>query len=143
MRRSLLRPFALAFAAGLLGLGVAGLRAAPRAALHVVQMTSRGAGPRFEPAETPLRAGDTIRFVNRRGGPHNVQFFIDSIAARARTLLDSAIGDTRIGPLAARLLWDVEESYTLVVPGLEPGRYPFVCAPHYTVGMTGALIVTP
>ena len=143
MMRNLLRPFAFACVAGLLGPGVVALRSEPRAALHVVQMTTRGAGPRFEPAETSLRAGDTIRFINRRGGPHNVQFFIDSIAAGARTLLDSAIGDTRMGPLAARLLWDAEESYALVVPGLEPGRYPFVCAPHYTVGMTGALIVTP
>jgi plastocyanin len=142
MTRNLLRPLALAFAAGLLGPGVVALRPAPRAPVHVVQMTSRGAGPRFVPAEIALRAGDTLRFLNVRGGPHNVQFFIDSIAAGARTLLDSAIGDTRIGPLAARLLWDAEESYTLVVPALEPGRYPFVCTPHYTVGMTGALIVT-
>lgn len=143
MRGYLLRPLALAFAAGGLGLGVVAFRPAPRVPLHVVHMTSRGAGPRFEPAEIPVRAGDTIRFVNLRGGPHNVQFFIDSIAAGARTVLDSAIGDTRIGPLAARLLWDPAESYTLVVPGLEPGRYPFVCTPHYTVGMTGALVVTP
>ena len=143
MRRNFPRPFALALAAGLLGLGVVALRPAPRAPLHVVQMTSRGAGPRFEPAEISLRAGDTIRFINFRGGPHNVQFFTDSIAAGARFLIDSAIGDTRIGPLAARLLWDAEESYTLVVPALEPGRYPFVCAPHYTAGMAGALIVIP
>lgn len=143
MRRSLLRPIAVGLAAGLLGVGVAAFRPAHRTALHVVRMTSRGTGPRFEPAETSLRAGDTVRFVNVRGGPHNVQFFIDSIAAAARTLLDSSMGDTRIGPLAARLLWDPEESYALVVPGLEPGRYPFVCAPHYPGGMTGALIVTP
>jgi plastocyanin len=143
MKRNFMRPFAFACATGVLGLGVVALRPAPRVALHVVQMTSRGAGPRFEPAEISLHAGDTIRFINRRGGPHNVQFFIDSVAAGARSLLDSAIGETRIGPLAARLLWDAEESYALVVPGLEPGRYPFVCAPHYTAGMIGALIVTP
>ena len=143
MKRNFLQPLGFACAAGLLGLGVVALRPAPRVGLHVVQMTSRGAGPRFEPAEISLRAGDTIRFINRRGGPHNVQFFIDSVAAGARSLLDSAIGETRIGPLAVRLLWDAEESYTLVVPDLEPGRYPFVCAPHFTAGMTGALIVTP
>ena len=61
----------------------------------------------------------------------------------SRPPLDSSIGDARIGPLAARLVWDREESYVLVVPALEPGRYPFVCAPHYTGGMTGALILTP
>jgi len=143
MNHDVLRAFAVGFAAGVLGLGVVALRPAHRPALHVVRMTSRGTGPRFEPAETSLRPGDTVRFVNVRGGPHNVQFFIDSIAAEARPLLDSSIGDTRIGPLAARLLWDPEENYALVVPGLEPGRYPFVCAPHYTGGMTGALLVTP
>jgi plastocyanin len=112
-------------------------------ALHVVHMTSRGAGPRFEPAHTSLRAGDTVRFINVRGGPHNVQFFLDSVAPDARGLLDSSLGESRIGPLAARMLWDPEESYVLVVPALQPGRYPFVCAPHYSSGMTGALIVTP
>jgi plastocyanin len=143
MKWKLLRPIALGFGAGLLALGVVAPRPAPRPALHVVEMTSRGSGPRFEPAHTSLRAGDTVRFINVRGGPHNVQFFIDSIAVVARTLLDSAMGDARIGPLASRLLWDPEESYALVVPDLEPGRYPFVCAPHYTGNMTGALIVTP
>jgi len=66
MNHDVLRAFAVGFAAGVLGLGVVALRPAHRPALHVVRMTSPGTGPRFEPAETSLRAGDTVRFVNVR-----------------------------------------------------------------------------
>jgi plastocyanin len=127
----------------LLLLAIGAFRPAPVRTLHEVQMTSRGQGPRFEPAQTSVRSGDTVRFVNVRGGPHNVQFFADSIADGARVVLDSALGDTRIGPLSSRLLWDPQDTYVFIVPVLAAGRYPFVCAPHYSGRMTGALVVAP
>jgi plastocyanin len=142
-RMSLRGPAILACGGVLFVASAAALQRSPSRALHVVQMTSRGSGPRYEPALTSVRAGDTVRFINVRGGPHNVQFFADSIEGGARAPLDSALGDTRIGPLSSRLLWDPNDAYVFVVPALPPGRYPFVCAPHYSAGMMGALVVTP
>lgn len=51
---------------------------------HQIRMTG---GSRFLPAETIARAGDTLRFINRTGGPHNVQFDGDSIPGPSRLLL--------------------------------------------------------
>ncbi len=105
-------------------------------------MTSRAGGPRFEPAEPVARVGDTVRFRNVRGGPHNVQFFADSLEAVARATLGAAMTG-QIGGLAGPLLFDRDDRYDLVVPALPPGRYPFVCAPHYGGGMRGALVIVP
>jgi plastocyanin len=98
-------------------------------------------GNRFDPAVTTAVTGDTIRFINGNGGPHNLQFFADSIGDPARDLLDAAMKGEKIGWLSSRLFLDRDETYEIVVPALPPGRYPFVCLPHYAAGMTGALVV--
>ena len=109
--------------------------------LHEVLMGSRGA--RFEPATTTVRAGDTLRFINRNGGPHNVQFFSDSIPDPARDLIDRAMPGKKIGWLSSQLFLDRDEVYEIVVPALAAGRYPFLCLPHFAAGMTGAMVVVP
>jgi len=106
-----------------------------RVSTHVVELQRN----RFAPADLRTRKGDTVRFVNGLGGPHNVQFEADSIAAAARALIDAAMPD-KIRPLMSPMLILFEESYTLVVPDLAPGRYPYFCSPHYG-NMRGALIV--
>ncbi len=110
--------------------------------VHEVQMGSRG-GTRFEPATTTVRAGDTVRFINGSGGPHNVQFFADSIRDPARDLLDKAMPGEKIGWLSSQLFLERNEVYEIVIPLLAPGRYPFVCLPHYASNMTGAIVVVP
>ena len=102
---------------------------------------SRMADGRFVPALITAHPGDTVRFKNGAGGPHNVQFFSDSIPAASQALLDAAMPEEKIGPLSSHLLLEEDEVYQFVVPALPPGRYPFVCLPHFAMGMKGALVV--
>ena len=103
--------------------------------VHEVRLTGR-----FEPAIIEARAGDSLRFVLRSGGPHNVQFVVDSIAAPMRSLLDKAMPGDKIGPLASPLLISTGESYIFRIPDLEPGSYPFFCLPHMAT-MRGVLVI--
>ena len=109
------------------------------AAVHVVRM---GGGNRFAPAEVHARPGDTLRFVNSRGGIHNVQFEADSIPEAARARLARALPGDKIAPLSGPLLLGDDETYDIVIPALPPGRYPFLCLPHQTAPMRGVLIVS-
>jgi plastocyanin len=111
---------------------------APVATMHVVRM---GGGNRFIPAEIHAAPGDTLRFVNARGGIHNVQFEVDSIPEAARVLLAQAMPGDKIAALSGPLLANDDETYDIVVPALPPGRYPFLCLPHQTAPMRGVLIV--
>lgn len=128
--------------AGTVGYLLTGLAPVPAGRVHEVQMGSRS-GTRFEPATTTARAGDTVRFINGSGGPHNVQFFADSILDPARDLLDHAMPGEKLGWLSSQLFLDRNEIYEIVLPSLAPGRYPFVCLPHYAANMTGAIVVAP
>jgi plastocyanin len=108
--------------------------AAPR--VHEIRMTSR-----FLPAETSASPGDTLRFINQSGGPHNIQFFVDSIPEAAGRLLEAAMPGEKIGPLSSPLLVLDNHIYEIAVPALPPGRYPFVCLPHFGSRMLGALVI--
>jgi plastocyanin len=101
----------------------------------------RMADGRFAPAVFSAHRGDTVRFRNGAGGPHNVQFFADSIPPASGTLLDAAMPEEKISPLSSHLLLEEDEVYQFVVPALPPGRYPFVCLPHFAMGMKGTLLV--
>jgi len=104
---------------------------------------------RFMPAMITARAGDTLAFVNGRGGPHNVQFADDSLSDAAHRLIDAAMPDrpkvawSRDVPLAGPLLVLDGDTYKVVVPALPPGRYRFFCTPHLSGGMRGELVVVP
>jgi plastocyanin len=104
---------------------------------------------RFMPALVTARAGDTLAFINGRGGPHNVQFADDSLTDAAHRLIDAAMPDrpkvawSRDVPLAGPLLVLEGDTYKVAVPELPPGRYRFFCAPHVSGGMRGELVVVP
>ena len=104
---------------------------------------------RFSPSLISARAGDTLAFVNGRGGPHNVQFSDDSLSDAAHQLIDAAMPErpkqrwSREVPLASPLLVLDGETYRVVVPDLPPGRYRFFCTPHLGGGMRGELVVVP
>jgi plastocyanin len=108
----------------------------PSAKTHTISLHSN----RFSPSEVRARQGDTLQFRNTPGGLHNVVFNADSIASRARALLDSAMPGKKIAPLSSPLLILEDESYTMLVPALPEGRYAFFCSPHFAQ-MRGALIV--
>jgi plastocyanin len=107
-------------------------------AVHEIRMTSR-----FVPGRTVARAGDTLRFINQSGGPHNIQFFADSMPEEARVLLERAMPGAKIAPLSSPLLITESDVYDIAVPALPPGRYPFVCLPHFGSRMLGTLEVVP
>lgn len=104
---------------------------------------------RFQPALITARVGDTLAFINGRGGPHNVQFSDDSLPDAAHRLIDAAMPDrpkvawSREVPLASPLLILDGDTYKVVVPALPPGHYRFFCAPHMNGGMRGELVVVP
>src|SRR5687768_11117277 len=123
----------LTSAAALVALG---LRPAP-GTTHTVRLDRNS----FIPAETHAAPGDTVRFMNGDGGPHNVAFVADSIAKHARVAIGAAMPKPKITDLSSGMLILKDESYTIVVPKLEPGRYAFLCQPHYA-SMRGALVVT-
>lgn len=105
-------------------------------AAHVIRMDQN----RFTPREIRAHAGDTLKFVNGVGGPHNVQFEKDSIAPAAAKLIDQALGKSRMFFLATVPIILEGESFTLVVPDLPAGRYPLFCNPHFAQ-MRGGLVV--
>src|ERR1700741_4608701 len=109
-------------------LSVAVLAARPRSGptVHVVRLANN----RFEPALVSAAPGDTVRFVNGQGGPHNVQFMPESTTVAAQQLLNRAMG-ARIPPLSGPMLILTDEVYDVVVPELPNGRYPFLCSPHW------------
>jgi plastocyanin len=102
---------------------------------------------RFSPSIITARPGDTLVFINGRGGPHNVQFADDSITDQVHQLIDAAMPDrpqvkwSRDVPLAGPLLVLNGDTYKVVVPALPPGRYRFFCAPHLMGGMRGELLI--
>jgi len=104
---------------------------------------------RFSPSLITARVGDTLAFVNGRGGPHNVQFSDDSLSDAAHRLIDAAMPErpkqpwSREVPLAGPLLVLDGDTYRVVVPALPPGRYRFFCTPHVSGGMRGELVVVP
>jgi plastocyanin len=98
-------------------------------------------GNQFRPERIDVRAGDSVRFVNGNGGPHNIMFVGDSIAPAARKALEVAMKGEKIGPLSSPLLLDPGEPYAFVVPDIPDGRYLLVCLPHQAQ-MRASLIVS-
>jgi plastocyanin len=99
-------------------------------------------GNAFRPDQIHARVGDTVKFVNGNGGPHNVKMADDSIAAPARALLEKAFGGEKLGPMSSELLWDPGAAYAIVIPAIPAGRYPLYCLPHIA-NMRASLFVDP
>jgi plastocyanin len=116
--------------------GVATLVTPP--ATHTVRLERN----RFVPAVVTASPGDTIRFVNGEGGPHNVAFDTDSIPKDVRKVIDAAMPKPKIAEMSSGMLILQDEAYTIVVPKLGAGRYAFLCTPHWA-NMRGAIVVTP
>ena len=115
---------------------LATISARPHApATHVVRLDRN----RFDPREIRALPGDTIRFENGMGGPHNVQFMAESISVADRKRIDDAMTG-RIAPLTSPMFIIEGETFVFVVPALPAGRYPFLCSPHWA-NMRGALVV--
>jgi plastocyanin len=118
----------------------AGGAQATTGATHDVNMVLEGTNYRFVPANLTVKAGDVVRFHNKSGGPHNVEFYPDSIPSGAAPVLDANMPD-RMGPLAGPLLAEPDAVYQVSFAGAPAGEYKYFCLPHHALGMVGAITV--
>jgi plastocyanin len=107
---------------------------------HDVSMELVGSDYKFVPDVTTIKAGDVVVFHNKSGGPHNVQFYPDSIPAGAAAALDAAMKD-RMGPVAGPLLAEPDATYEVAFAGAPAGEYKFYCLPHMAFKMKGKIVV--
>lgn len=121
----------------------ASTEAAPAAAgaTHDINMVLEGTTYKFVPAELTIKAGDKVVFHNVSGGPHNVQFFADSIPAAAKAGLDANMQGDKLGELNGPLLTEPNATYEVSFANLAAGEYKFTCTPHMAMGMKGKIIV--
>jgi len=123
---------AMARAAGLAaGLGVAAVSTPAYAAeTKEVKMGSDSGLLAFVPAKINICKGDTVKWINNKGGPHNVVFDEDAIPAGVNQESISMI-DEQIG----------EEGESYSQKFTVDGNYAYYCEPHRGAGMNGVLVV--
>ena len=109
-------------------------------ARHEVQMMLEGTTYKFVPAELTIATGDVVVYKNVSGGPHNVQFWADSIPAGAAAVLDAAMAD-KMGPLSSMLVAVPGDSLVVSFAGAPVGEYKFTCTPHIAMNMHGKITV--
>lgn len=83
----------------------------------------------YEPADLTICKGDTVTWVNNKGGPHNVVFLDDKVPDGFDTdkySMEEVLND---------------EGATYAVKFDIPGTYGYRCAPHSGAGMIAELTV--
>jgi plastocyanin len=110
-------------------------------ATHDVNMVMEGTTYQFVPAELTVKAGDQVVFHNVSGGPHNVQFFADSIPAGAQAVIDPQLKEA-LGPLSSMLVVEPNATIAVSFAGAPAGVYGFTCTPHMAMKMNGKITVT-
>lgn len=100
---------------------------------HTVNMIGDEKGYRFEPAEITIKAGDGIKFVDVKGGPHNVA--IDPATAGASAAQLTANMPESTGELTGKMLVTDGESWTMSFGGIAAGTYTAICTPHQAMNM--------
>jgi len=84
----------------------------------------------FVPDEIKICKGDTVTWVNNKGGPHNVVFDEDAIpsgVSQESISMDDQLGD---------------EGATFSKKFDVAGSYGYYCEPHRGAGMTATLVVS-
>jgi plastocyanin len=112
-------------------------------ASHTVLMDFDGTTYKFAPSELTIKAGDKVVFTNKAGGPHNIQFFADSVPAESKAALDAAMPGDKLGELNGPLLVAEGETYEISFAGLAAGVYRLTCTPHQAMNMHMTITVQP
>jgi len=99
------------------------------AGMREVKMGSDTGSLVFVPHKITICKGDTVKWINNKGGPHNVVFYDACIPGGVDPELISMDG----------LLEFEDDTYTMKFD--VPGQYDFYCEPHRESGMDGVLIV--
>ena len=115
--------------------------AATAGGAHDVNMTYDGTTYKFVPATLTIKAGDKVVFHNVSGGPHNIQFYADSIPMESKATLDAAMPGDKLGELNGPLLVTEGETYEVPFAGLAPGVYHLTCTPHQAMNMNMVITV--
>jgi len=126
------RRTAMAKAAAIAGgasMAMANTQAANAAETKEVLMGSDSGLLAFVPAKTQVCKGDSVKWINNKGGPHNVVFDEDAIPEGVDQ--EAISMDEQLG----------EEGDTFVMKFDTAGNYDYYCEPHRGAGMNGKLIV--
>jgi plastocyanin len=95
---------------------------------------------RFVPDQLTIKVGDTVRWLNESGPPHNVAFYADRIPGGAADVLNGVMPD-RMGNLAGPLLTQIGAAYEISFVGAPAGEYGYFCTPHEMLGMVASLTI--
>ena len=106
---------------------------------HEVKMIGDEKGYRFEPAEITVKAGDGIKYISVKGGPHNVA--IDPASAGASALQLTANMPESTGELTGKMLVTDGEAWTMSFGAVAAGTYTVICTPHQAMNMVMKVIV--
>ena len=110
-------------------------------AVHEVQMVLTAAGEyRYIPEELTIKAGDTVRWINVSGGPHNVQFKAGRVPDGAEAVLNAAMAN-RMGSMNGGFVMAPNAVYEIDFTGAPVGGYYYVCTPHEPLGMVATLTI--
>lgn len=112
----------------------AGAAAAITGTTHEVKMIGDEKGYRYEPAEITVKAGDGIKFVNVKGGPHNIAFDEATFPAAAKAQMSANMPESN-GSLSGKMLVTDGEAYTVSFGNVPAGTYEGVCTPHAAMNM--------
>lgn len=94
----------------------------------------------YEPEELTIRVGDTVRWINVSGGPHNVAFFADKIPAGAAAALNGAMAN-KMSDLTGELMIQENQAYEMIFASAPTGTYDYFCTPHEMLGMKASLTI--
>lgn len=108
---------------------------------HEIKMVGDEKGYRFEPANLTIKAGDGIKYVFVSGGPHNVAFEGETLAANVKAQLDANFGAQRMSELMSNMYMAVGEGITISFANIPAGVYPYHCTPHIAMNMKGVITV--
>jgi plastocyanin len=103
-------------------------------------MLGDATGYRFSPTSLTIKRGDAVRWTMVSGGPHNVNFWPDSIPAGAQAALSTNMPG-QIAPLSGPLLINPNQTYTISFANVPAGTYKYYCTPHLALGMKAAIQV--
>jgi plastocyanin len=117
------RSLSLALCAVVLVIGSFFMAVSPAAAeTYTVKMGADNGMLAFQPATLTIKSGDTVKWVNNKLPPHNVQFE-GGAANKSHT----------------QLMFSPGESYEVTFD--TTGEYSYYCSPHRGAGMAGKIIV--
>ena len=111
--------------------------------VHDVEMLQTADGNyRYQPASLTIKLGDTVRWINVSGLPHNVAFYADKIPEGAGAQIDALMpAEGKLGPMNGRLMIQPNDTFEMTFANVPTGDYGYFCVPHEALGMTATLTI--